>query len=86
MTLPWALATSISGKPITVFENQSFGSAYALTTIMIGTFALFVFLSATNSWVVSSAHAYIYLAIYAAFVVYVILDAIPGIVPGPASA
>ncbi len=30
-------------------------------------------------------HAWIYLAIYAAFVVYVILDAIPGIVPGPAS-
>eukprot|EP00629_Pelagomonadales_sp_RCC1024_P003081 CAMPEP_0119271050 /NCGR_PEP_ID=MMETSP1329-20130426/7800_1 /TAXON_ID=114041 /ORGANISM="Genus nov. species nov., Strain RCC1024" /LENGTH=479 /DNA_ID=CAMNT_0007271091 /DNA_START=179 /DNA_END=1618 /DNA_ORIENTATION=- len=86
LALPWALAASISGKAIVVFENQSFGSAYALTTIMIGTFALFVGLSAANGWVVSSAHAYIYLAIYAAFVVYVILDAIPGIVPGPASA
>ena len=42
-------------------------------------------LSATNSWVVTHPHAWIYLAIYAAFVVYVILDAIPGIVPGPAS-
>ena len=56
-----------------------------LTTIMIATFALFVILSATNGWVVTHAHAWIYLAIYAAFVVYVILDAIPGIVPGPAS-
>ena len=35
--------------------------------------------------VVTHPHAWIYLAIYAAFVVYVILDAIPGIVPGPAS-
>ena len=52
---------------------------------MIATFALFVILSATNGWVVTHAHAWIYLAIYAAFVVYVILDAIPGIVPGPAS-
>ena len=42
-------------------------------------------LSATNAWVVTHPHAWIYLAIYAAFVVYVILDAIPGIVPGPAS-
>ena len=62
-----------------------FGTAYALTTIMIATFALFVILSATNGWVVTHPHAWIYLAIYAAFVVYVILDAIPGIVPGPAS-
>ncbi len=52
---------------------------------MIATFALFVILSATNGWVVTHPHAWVYLAIYAAFVVYVILDAIPGIVPGPAS-
>ena len=71
--------------PITVFESLGFGTAYALTTIMIATFALFVILSATNAWVVTHPHAWIYLAIYAAFVVYVILDAIPGIVPGPAS-
>ena len=51
---------------------------------MIATFALFVILSATNAWVVTHP-AWIYLAIYVAFVVYVILDAIPGIVPGPAS-
>ena len=68
-----------------MFESLGFGTAYALTTIMIATFALFVILSATNGWVVTHAHAWIYLAIYAAFVVYVILDAIPGIVPGPAS-
>ena len=77
-------STSIFG-PITVFESLGFGTAYALTTIMIATFALFVILSATNGWVVTHPHAWIYLAIYAAFVVYVILDAIPGIVPGPAS-
>ena len=76
--------SSIFG-PITVFESLGFGTAYALTTIMIATFALFVILSATNGWVVTHPHAWIYLAIYAAFVVYVILDAIPGIVPGPAS-
>ena len=64
---------------------SGFGTAYALTTIMIATFALFVILSATNGWVVTHPHAWVYLAIYAAFVVYVILDAIPGIVPGPAS-
>ena len=80
----WAIYSSIFG-PITVFESLGFGTAYALTTIMIATFALFVILSATNAWVVTHPHAWIYLAIYAAFVVYVILDAIPGIVPGPAS-
>ena len=80
----WAIYSSIFG-PITVFESLGFGTAYALTTIMIATFALFVILSATNGWVVTHPHAWIYLAIYAAFVVYVILDAIPGIVPGPAS-
>ena len=84
LALPWAIYSSIFG-PITVFESLGFGTAYALTTIMIATFALFVILSATNSWVVTHPHAWIYLAIYAAFVVYVILDAIPGIVPGPAS-
>ena len=84
LALPWAIYSSIFG-PITVFESLGFGTAYALTTIMIATFALFVILSATNAWVVSHPHAWIYLVIYAAFVVYVILDAIPGIVPGPAS-
>ena len=84
LALPWAIYSSIFG-PITVFESLGFGTAYALTTIMIATFALFVILSATNAWVVTHPHAWIYLAIYAAFVVYVILDAIPGIVPGPAS-
>ena len=84
LALPWAIYSSIFG-PITVFESLGFGTAYALTTIMIATFALFVILSATNGWVVTHPHAWIYLAIYAAFVVYVILDAIPGIVPGPAS-
>jgi Ca2+/Na+ antiporter len=84
LALPWAIYSSIFG-PITVFSSLGFGTAYALTTIMIATFALFVILSATNAWVVTHPHAWIYLAIYAAFVVYVILDAIPGIVPGPAS-
>ena len=83
LALPWAIYSSIFG-PITVFESLGFGTAYALTTIMIATFALFVILSATNAWVVTHPHAWVYLAIYAAFVVYVILDAIPGIVPGPA--
>ena len=84
IALLWAIYSSIFG-PITVFESLGFGTAYALTTIMIATFALFVILSATNGWVVTHPHAWVYLAIYAAFVVYVILDAIPGIVPGPAS-
>ena len=83
----------VSGAASLVYEAvwnrllvlQMGNTAYALTTIMIATFALFVILSATNAWVVTHPHAWIYLAIYAAFVVYVILDAIPGIVPGPAS-
>ena len=39
LALPWAIYSSIFG-PITVFESLGFGTAYALTTIMIATFAL----------------------------------------------
>jgi len=65
MGLPWGIYSSTTGRPVRV-QNSA-----ALTAWIVACFLLFVGQSVYTGWRYTRAHAYAYLALYAAFVAFV---------------